>query len=129
MDRAFERIELGGELWWEVYTEITRGMRKAFNHATITAMGRGLAIHGDIDFTDIVQVKKAALSSPETFNLDAIDDAYLLHGTKAYSYGDQVTIEMIDNLSDEIVQRVLPRMRTLYAAITEEEAKKDTAPS
>jgi len=115
-----ERIEFG-DGWWEFYTEVTRGMRKRFRDAAMQTVGGSL--NGDTDITDPEQYRTLVLTHPERLNLHAIDDAYLVVGTKAWSFKHKVTVESIDNLPDEYVEKVLVRMRELYAEMPEEARK------
>lgn len=125
VERAFERIELPGGQWWDVYVVITRGMRKAFRKAALGIVSGGLDVNGtSIDFSNPDAFKLAAMSHPERLDLNRVDDAYLLLGTKAYSFSDEISIEVIDNLPDEIVARVVARLTELYSEPSEDEAKK-----
>ncbi len=113
-----ERIELPNGNWWEIKTVVTRKMRKAFRAAVFQAMPR---LPG-VDLADAEAVKKAVMESPQKLDMDAIDDAYLLGGTVAYSYGE-VNQETIDSLPEAVTDKVLARMRELYAELTEEKRK------
>ncbi len=113
-----ERIELPNGNWWEIKAVVTRRMRKAFRTAVFQAMPR---LPG-VDLADAEAVKKAVMESPQKLDMDAIDDAYLLGGTVAYSYGE-VNQETIDSLPEAVTDKVLARMRELYAELTEEKRK------
>lgn len=82
--------------------------------------------NGSIDLNDPDAFRKLAMAHPERLNLASLDDAYLLHGTKAYSFGDVISLEIIDNLPESVVQPVLARMQVLYAEPSEEDQKKAT---
>ena len=111
-----ERIEVPGG-WFDIKPTITRGMRKAFRLAGLRGFAKG--IDKNTDMTDSDALRKAILASPDKWDLDAIDDAYLLHGTVAYSFGPVVDIVTIDALPDEAVAPVLKRMQELYAEMPE----------
>ena len=119
MEREFERIDLPGGQWWELYTEVTRGMRKVFTAALLRGVRgpMGTLAKAGVNLQDAEAVKDAMLSNIDSIDLGALtqqDDAYLLHGTRAYSYGERVTLDVIDALLEKDVARVLTRMRELY---------------
>jgi len=111
-----ERIEVPGG-WFDIKTTITRGMRKAFRQAGLRGFAKGIG--KDVDMTDADALRKAVLASPDKWDLDAIDDAYLLHGIVAYSFGPVVDLATIDALPDEAVAPILRRMQELYAEMPE----------
>lgn len=129
MDRPFERIELGGDddhrQWWEIYTLVTRGMRRQFRKAAMSAITGKMDVPAGTDLADPEQLKAALLNNASLFDLNAVDDGYLLHGTKAWSWPEPVSREAIDALPDALVEKVLERMRALYAEPGEEAQKKD----
>ena len=128
MERAFERIELPEGNWWEFWTAVTRGMRKQFRLATMAAVAGKLKLNGtDISNRDALTAEVMAQAS--NFDLNMVDDGYLVHGTKAWSWERPVDIAFIDSLPDEWVGKVLDRMRVVYAEPTEEDQKKDTVRS
>ena len=116
-----ERIELPNQNYWEIKTTVTRGMRKAFRKAGLAGFVKGIEKGVDIDFSNQDSLRKAVLANPGAWDLDAIDDAYLLVGSVAYSFGDKVDLATIDGLDDKYVEPVLSRMRELYAEIGEEQ--------
>ena len=113
-----ERMNWPDGAWWEIRTIVTRGMRKLFRRAGLKAVASA-----GINIEDPGDVEAHLRSHPEAFDLDAVDDAYLLHGTAAYSYGDKPDLAVIDGLPDRRVAEVLARLRTLYADIPEAQAK------
>ena len=124
MERTTERLNFDDGSWWEIYTVVTRGMRKIFNQAAMASVASGLkAANGAVDLTDADSMKRAVLGQADQIDLNTVDDAYLLYGTKAYSYG-AVELSIIDTLPDIVVAKVLDRMRELYAAPTKAESKK-----
>ena len=118
MPEDTERIEVPGG-WWDVKTLVTRGMRKRFRSAGMKGFARGIDGRGDVDFSDGDALKKAIMANPEKWDLDAVDDAYMIEGTVTYSFGDTVSLETIDSLPDSAVTPVLKRMRELYAEMPE----------
>lgn len=112
-DVETERVELPDGGWWEVRVVVTRGMRKRFNRAALAMLPPGLALDG----TDAEALKRAALSDISKVNLTPLEDAWLVEGTVAYSYGEKVTLDAIDALPDEAVQKVLDRMTALYGGV------------
>ena len=117
-----ERIDLGDGQWWEIYTVCTRGMRKVFRKAGLRGFASGLRDGVDIDLADPAAMRKLIMAHPEAWDMDAIDDAFLLSGTHAYSFGE-INLETIDDLDNNIVARVLARMQELYKEIGEEARK------
>ena len=115
-----EKIELSDGAWWTIKTMVTRGMRKAFRKAGLAGFIGGIEKGVDIDFTNQDSLRKAVLAHPEAWDLDAIDDAYLLTGSVSYSFGDKIDLAIIDGLDDKYVEPVLNRMRELYAEMAEE---------
>lgn len=113
-----ERIDLGNEQWWDIRTVVTRGMRKEFRKASLSGLSSGMNGHA-IDLTNPEELKTYVLSHPDKWNLDAIDDAYLLHGTIAFSFGDKIALEIIDRIDDKIVSEILARMKELYIEMPE----------
>ena len=129
MERPFERIELGEGDWVEIYTLVTRGMRKLFrNAATASAVGK-LHINGDMDLSDQNAVRNLLLANVASFDLNAIDDSYLLHGIKAWSWPDPITLDVIDGLPSATVAPILERLQFLYGEVSEDTQKKDTVTS
>ena len=129
MDRPFEHIDLGEGTWVDIYTVVTRGMRKKFrNAATTGAVGR-LHINGDTDLSNENAVKALLLANLAAFDLEAVDDSYLLHGIKAWSWPDQVTLEIIDAMPAAVIAKILERMQVLYSEVPQEEQKKDIGTS
>ena len=130
MDKPFEHIEFPDGQWWDIWTVVTRGMRKRFRNAAMGAMLTGtLHFNGGSDLSDPEKLKAAILANPGSFNLNAIDDGYLLHGTKAWSWPEPVSLDVIDTLPDDMVSKVLARMAILYAEVSEEIQKKDIGTS
>lgn len=116
MDNHVERLTLPDGGWWELRTIITRGMRKQINQASIRALGpnAGKMLAGPDGAAQL-------LEHPEAIDVNAVDDAMLLIGTVAYSYADQVSLEVMDQLPDEITNLVLARLHELYADLAKAE--------
>ena len=115
--------------WWRYRTLVTRGMRKAFHEAGFKAVARSLLHNGnanveDLDLSDAKSITQRAISHPELLDLDAIDDAYLLHGTVAWSWDEPITLENLDKRADIHASAVLAQMKLLYAEVTAEAQKK-----
>ena len=122
-----ETITLPDNNFWTIRTIVTRGMRKKFQNAALGIIGTsGRSSNGDLDLADPNVLRKAMLNDPAALNLSSIDDAYLLYGTIAYSFGEIVSLEVIDELDERMVGPVLLRMQVLYAAPTEEESQNFT---
>ena len=115
-----ERMELTGGGWWEVRKNVTRSMRKAFRKAQLKGYLGGL---DGQDASDTEALQKAVLSNPGSWDLDALDDAYLVHGTVGWGFEVKPTLEAIDALPEEMGAPVLRKMRELYAERTEEARK------
>ena len=119
-----ERIELENDQWWEVYTVVTRGMRKAFRTAGLQTVAGAFKDNGKaFNMQDADALQAVVLAHPDQLDLDAVDDAFLIHGTKACSFGKQVTRAMLDALPEGVVQPVLHRLQELYAEVNEEARK------
>lgn len=124
-----ERITLPDGGWWDIRTVVTRGMRKAFRKAQLLAFigsdRDGLGTSLDLSDPGQIQqmLQERAMAHPERWDLAAQDDAYLLYGTLAWSYGEQVNQETIDSKPDSVTELVLARIRELYAEPTEQALK------
>ena len=120
-----ERIELPEGAWVEVKTVVTRRMRKAFRKAGIASVLSGGASNGagPIDLEDPEAIKAYIMAHPERWNLDAVDDSFLLHGIQAWSWPGPVTAEALDALPAASVDAILARLRVLYAEATPETLK------
>lgn len=119
-----ERINLPDGQWWDVRTVVTRRLRKAFRRAGLKGFMRGIdGNSANIDISDRDALQRAVLAHPDAWDVDAIDDAYLIEGTVAYSFSDNVSLQTIDSLPNEIVEPVLVRMRELYIEMPESEHK------
>ena len=116
-----ERINLPDSQWWEIRTIITRGMRKRINGAVIACLdAKDLQMDGKALTED--SIKMAFLKSGKLeLTLHAADDAMLLCGSWAWSFGETIDLEHIDALPEKYVTPVLERMRILYAPIDEKE--------
>ena len=106
-----ERIELPDGGWWEIYSIVTRGMRKKFRDAGIRAFAGGLENGNQAAWNDPAALQGAITAHPEKWDVNAVDAAYLLHGTHANSFEGQA----MDNLPDVVTEQVLRRIRELYA--------------
>ena len=107
-----ERIDLGGGQWWEIGTRFTRGMEKAITRISLTALPK-LEINGDKPATPDEMVAQLT-ANMGAVDIGAIEDAYLLHGTVAYSYGPIVSLEVIDTIDAKVVRQVITRMWELF---------------
>lgn len=118
-DIAVERIDLGEGRWWDIRLKLTRAMDKAITRASLTAIPRINTTQG----IDAEQVKVQLLERLGAVDISAIEDAYLLHGTAAYSFGERVDLETIDQVDAALVRQVITRMMELYNAqrLTEEQ--------
>ena len=114
-----ERITLPDGGWWEIRSVVTRKMRKQFRAAGIQTVLAGISSNGDADLSDAEGLKRLILAHPEKINLEAINDAFLLYGSMAWSYPGAITLETIDALPDSTVNLVLERVKVLYAEPTE----------
>ena len=115
MERAFVRIDLADGQWWEVWSVLTRGMRKAMNQGSLAALPPGLKMcSGDV----VGNMRENMLAYPSKLNLNAVDDAMLLAGSKGFSWGPIVSLQAIDEIPDADVQRVLAEMYRLYGLQT-----------
>ena len=104
-----ERLELPDGAWWELYSIVTRGMRKKFRDAGIRAFAGGLGNGTQPDLSDPAALQGAITAHPDKWDINAVDDAYLQHGTHATSYEGP-----FDSLPDAVTEQVLRRMRELY---------------
>ena len=122
MDR--ERIDLPDGEWVEINTVVTRRMRKAFRKAGMASiLSGGINGAGSMDLTDAEAVKTYIMAHPERWDLDAVDDSFLLHGIQAWSWPGPVTAEALDALPAALVDAILARLRVLYAEATPETLK------
>lgn len=116
-----ERIELPAGAWVEIRTVVSRKMRKAFRKAGLASvMSGGANGAGPVDLTDPEAVKAMVMAHPERWDLDAVDDAFLLHGIVAWSWAGSLDIEALDSLPAADVEIILVRLRELYAEATPE---------
>ena len=115
-----ERINFPDGSWWDIRTIVTRRMRKAFHKAGREAFARDLHLNGNDSPDDL---KRLAMANMEHWDLDSVDDAYLIEGTYAWSMTPPITSSIIDSLPDEVVNKVLVRMREIYAEAQEEVIK------
>ena len=106
--------------WWQIKTRVTRGMRKQFRQAPLKSMSGALRQNA-MDTSNPDSVREALLRSPDSWDINAIDDAYLLHGTSAWSWSEPITQASIDAKDDMYSSLVLDKMRALYAEPTEKE--------
>ena len=111
-----ERLTLPDGGFWDIKTVITRGMRKQINQASLKALGSNAS-----GLMDGNGVKERILEHPETIDVNAVDDAMLLVGSVAYSYGPTIDIATIDNLPEAVTQPVLDRLHELYAGMSKQE--------
>lgn len=120
---AIERIDLPGGNWWNIRTRFTRGMEKALTRATLAALPK-FEPNGNADMTQEA-VTAQLTGNMGGVDIGAIEDAYLLYGSVAYSYGPQVNMATIDGLDAEIVRKVITRMYEVYnpQRVTEEQRK------
>ena len=116
-----ERIDLGDGQWWEVRTRLTRAMEKAVTKASLSAMP-AIKLEGT---PDSEQIRNQLLSQMGVVDTGAVEDAYLLAGTIAYSFDPIVTLEIIDGLDAALVRQVLERMFQLYSPQRVTEVQRD----
>jgi len=116
-----ETIKFDDGSWWEIRTFITRGMRKKLR----VEMMAGLALpeSRDIDMEDKEAVKSYLMEHLSTIDVNNQDDGYLLYGTVAWSFDNDINIEAIDELDDHKVEYVLVKMKEFYD-VTEDTLKK-----
>ena len=116
-----ERINLPDGAWWDIRATLTRGMEKAITRATLTHLPR-LPRNGKT-FATTEQITEELLRNMGDVDVSAIEDAYLLHGTVAYSYGERVTQDIIDGIDAGVVRQVINQMFELYnpQKLTEEQ--------
>ena len=107
-----ERIELPDGQYWVIRKVMSRGMERAITRATLTALPR-LTRNGKA-LTDTEAITEELLRNLGNVDVSAIEDAYLLHGTVEYSFGPQVTQEIIDGINADMVRQVINRMFALY---------------
>lgn len=119
-----ERISLPDGSWWEIRTVVSRRMRKEFRKAGLRGFASGLRNGHQVDWEDPEALRKAILSNPEAWDLDAVDDAYLLQGTIAWSRPEPFSLEAVDALPEALVAPVLVRMRAYYAEMPEAERQR-----
>lgn len=107
-----ERLDLGDGQWWEIRRVLTRGMEKNINRVTMAHVPQ---LTGDGKKTANAEIIADELMHRlKEVNIGAIEDAYLLQGTVAYSYGPKVDLETIDAINAESVRIVITRMFELY---------------
>ena len=116
-----ERIKFDDGSWWDIKTVVTRGMRKRFRRAGVTAID--FHSNGSIDLDNPDAIEEYVKTHPEAVDLDAMEDAYLVEGSVAWSFFNSSvpTLDQIDELDDKHVAETLARMRELYSETTEEE--------
>ncbi len=110
-----ERIELPEGAWVEIRTVVSHRMRKAFRKAGIASvLSGGSNGSGPLDLSDPEAVRTYIMAHPEKWDLNTVDDAFLLHGITAWSWPEPITAEALDSLPDAWVESVLIRLRALY---------------
>ena len=120
-----ERIDLPDGAWWDIRATMTRGMEKAVTRATLTHLPRrprnGNTFVNTFGTTE--EITEELLRNIGDVDVSAIEDAYLLHGTVAYSYGERVTQDIIDGIDAGVVRQVINQMFELYnpQKLTEEQ--------
>ncbi len=114
-----ERIDFEDGHYWEFYVSPTRGMAKKFRKAQFKSVSKVMQQRG-MDIDDPEAIKSMLAEHPDLIDLDALEDAWLLHGTAKTSLVKKPTPEALDALDDRYVSRVLDRMRELYSPPDEE---------
>lgn len=114
-----ERIDLGKGEWWEIRRRLSRGMEKAITRASLAAVPK----FSPTGVLTEEEVKAKLMENIGSVDIGAVEDAYLLTGTVAYSFGPAVNMETIDTIEAGVVRRVLTRMYELYTPqrVTEEQ--------
>ena len=115
MDIEFERINLPDGQWVEIRATVTRRMRKKFKAAAIKGFLTGSNGTQLGDLSDPDTLKAYIMAHPDRWDLDAVDDAYLLEGISAWNWPGLITLEAIDAKPAGTMETVLARMRALYA--------------
>lgn len=125
-----ERIELPEDNWWVIKTVVTRRMRQSFQADSASALDLGFLRNGnkDVDLSDAKEIARIYAEQPDAAKVGlgytaAMEEAYLLHGTEAWSYGVDITRDAILDMDERITDVVLERMRALYDPVPEETLK------
>ena len=114
-----EKIPLPGEHWVEVRSVVTRRMRKAFRAAGIKGFLGGIQNgHTGGDLSDPEAIKALVMAHPDQWNLDAVDDAFLLQGIVTWSFPEPVSLEALDDLPAATTDVILEHLRALYTEPT-----------
>ena len=115
-----ERINLPDGNWWEIRARLTHGMQKTITRIILAALPN-LASDGKI--LNQEEITSQLYGNVGRIDIQALNDAYLLAGTVAYSYGPVVNMETIDGIAEEDVRKISDRMNELYnpQQLTEEQ--------
>ena len=111
-----EHLSFGDGEWWDIRTRYTRGIHKAVTTASLASL-HGVNYNGgsvDKPIVDVEDIKAALYRNIGQVDPCAIEDAYLLSGTIAFSFGPEVNLATISQVAQEIVEAVLTRMYELY---------------
>ncbi len=121
-----ERIDLGNGDWWEIRGFLTRGMRKAVDAVAFKVIDiKGLRNGNSAEMDSREALMEKAFEHPEMaigFKA-AQEDAYLIHGSIAWSFPEELGVSAFDLRRDSHVDTVLARMNELYDSPSEDEAK------
>jgi hypothetical protein len=101
--------------WWQIRTEVTRGMDKALNKAAIGGIAPAMR-DGDASlFEDPEALKQQMISKMDEVSLSDRDDAMLLVGTIASNlFEGDPSVEVFDELPKRYVNDVLSIMKREY---------------
>ena len=110
MDPDVIRVEIPGG-WWDVKAFLSRADRKKVNRLERT----WVKTRDDLSPAEIAKDPRAALMfDPANADIDARDDLLLELGTVGWSFEQPFSLEAVDKLDDEIVDKVLAKMTELY---------------
>ena len=117
-----ERLTFSDGSWVDLKKVMTRGMRKQIDLAAQKAMPYDKAQAAGVNLENPEELKAFVLKQPEYLASQNVGDAMLLVGVVATSWGDPVTIDLMDSIPDEFAQRILDRLTELWYETRKKEA-------
>lgn len=114
-----ERIELPGGQWWEIKSDVTYGMQRAFSKAQLSAAA-SLANRAGVDISDREAMTAAVAANIDMIDIGALEDAWINLGSVKWSFKGKPSAAGALEMSDKFVAPVIARMRELYTGLDDE---------
>ena len=117
-----ERLTFSDGSYVDIKKVMTRGMRKQIDLASHKAIPYEKAASQGISLENPEELKAFILKQPEYLASQNVNDAMLLAGIVATSYGEPVTIDLTDSIPDEFAKQIIDRLTKLWYGMREKEA-------